>query len=65
MSVQPYCEILEDLVFAHGYHQIGHQQAAPDIPLDGVRLHVHTADELHLEIIPAASSCQLKMSTSS
>ena len=35
-------------MLAHGYHQIRHQQTVPDIPLNGLRLHIHPADELHL-----------------
>ena len=41
-------EILKGSVFDHGYHQIGYQQTVPDIPLDGLRLYVHPAAELHL-----------------
>ena len=35
-------------MLAHGYHQIRHQQTVPDIPLNGLRLHIHPADKLHL-----------------
>ena len=41
-------EILEGPVLAHGHHQVGYQQAIPDIPLDGLCLHIYPADELHL-----------------
>ena len=35
-------------MFTHGHHQIRYQQAIPDIPLNGLRLHIHPADKLHL-----------------
>ena len=45
-------EIFKGPVLTHRHHQIGHQQAIPDIPLDGLGLHIHPADELHLRDHP-------------
>ena len=41
-------EVFEGPVITHGHHQIRYQQAIPDIPLNGLRLHIYPTDELHL-----------------
>ena len=35
-------------MLTHGHHQIRYQQTIPDIPLDGLRLHIHPPDKLYL-----------------
>ena len=35
-------------MLTHGHHQIRYQQAIPDIPFNGLRLHIHPPDKLHL-----------------
>ena len=41
-------EILEGPVLAHGHDQIRHKLALPDVPLNGLGLHIHPAHIFHL-----------------